>query len=172
MRGKYQVLRCAAIRPTISTTTCQQSLLTRVKGDDDIKVDKSCHSCNVYNFDDKIYDTKQWAWVSSIYFKAFSFLCSQLGCDLFWWVPSGQVLVKKRFWRKISTILIPLFIISSITWTLGLVESDPKALSRMVSATLAILDFSSAEEPWNYNLVRSWGCSWSHPNRNKWHRKL
>ena len=53
MRGKYQVLRCAAIRPTISTTTCQQSLLTRVKGDDDIKVDKSCHSCNVYNFDDK-----------------------------------------------------------------------------------------------------------------------
>ena len=34
---EYQVFRCA-IKPTISSTTCQQSLLTRVKGDDDIKM--------------------------------------------------------------------------------------------------------------------------------------
>ena len=70
---------------------------------------------------------------------------------------------EKRFGRKlvftssssIITIIITLIIIIILnwtTWTLGLVESDPNALSTMVSATLAILDFSSAEEPWRKKL--------------------
>ena len=41
LTGEYQVFRCVFIRATISTTTCQQSLLTRVKGADYIRLHKS-----------------------------------------------------------------------------------------------------------------------------------
>ena len=40
LTGEYQVFRCVFIRATISTTTCQQSLLTRVKGADYIRLHK------------------------------------------------------------------------------------------------------------------------------------
>ena len=66
---------------------------------------------------------------------------------------------EKRFGRKlvftsssIITLIIIIIILNWTTWTLGLVESDSKVLSTMVSATLAILDFSSAEEPWRKEL--------------------
>ena len=71
-----------------------------------------------------------------------------------------------RFWWKGKLVLIIIIvfntininIINVITWTLGLVDSDPKALSMMVSATLAIVDFSTSEEPWNCNLAEK--CSY------------
>ena len=73
-----------------------------------------------------------------------------------------------RFWWKGKLVLIIIIvfntininIINVITWTLGLVDSDPKALSMMVSATLAIVDFSSAEELWNCNLTKKLFLWW------------
>ena len=47
---RFSVVLLLAIKPTISATTCQQSLLTRVKGGDDIKMHKSCHPCNYKHF--------------------------------------------------------------------------------------------------------------------------
>ena len=93
------------------------------------------------------------------------FLCSQLGCDLFGWALSAQILEERQtsFNHQSTVTLILIFntininIINVITWTLGLVDSDPNAVSMMVSATLAIVDFSSAEEPWYWDLAES--CS-------------
>ena len=47
---RFSVVLLLAIKPTILATTCQQSLLTRVKGGDDIKMHKSCHPCNYKHF--------------------------------------------------------------------------------------------------------------------------
>ena len=57
LTGEYQVFRCVFIRATISTTTCQQSLLTRVKGADYIRLHKSRRSRS-WEIDDQYHVVK------------------------------------------------------------------------------------------------------------------